>query len=563
MPGSGALRMALGALKDSTTLGLATLNTHYRELEMAIILATNHSESPPKERHINAIFTMISASRPRSNIAHCIRILGRRLSKTNNWAVALKTLIVIHRALRQVGPTFRNELFNYGRSKSHVLYLSNFKDNSSQNAWDYSAWVRAYALFLEERLECFYALKFDVETECSRMGELDTADLLEQLPSLQQLLSSLLACQPQGAAGSNCIIQLALSLVAGESIRIFNAINDATFNLVDKFFGMKQHHTLRALEIYRKARQQASNLSEFYEVCKGLDPRGAESFVKIEQSPSFFLTAMEEFVKGAPRASTDRREMVLYSNPAPKALLALEYKTTPEVQRPPPLYSSLSKPVKLEMATYAPTVDLLGPKNTTPIAYTAHVENPLALTFIPSGTQNVTASCGHDVANGITGTSKLPASGELDAANGITGWELALVTEPISIAGSNLDGGQTKFAWDGSYENVLETCGMQNMNASERQGTQKGSYNSRKVVPNPFDAQQDIYDAPNMISMAPFKMEFKAHQQHDFMIQQQMMANQQHQPLNPFSYPSEDMQIQPYGLCLPFQSPPLPYKVRI
>ncbi|KAL4179875.1 hypothetical protein AMTRI_Chr13g89400 [Amborella trichopoda] len=380
------------------------------------------------------------------------------------------------------------------------------------------------------------------------MGELDKADLLKQLPSLEQLLSRLLACQPQGAAGTNCIIQLALSLVAGESIRIFNAINDATFNLVDKFFGMKQHHTLRALEIYRKARQQdlcfyyffsllyASNLSEFYEVCKGLDPRGAESFVKIERSPSFFLTAMEEFVKGAPRASTHQREM---------------YKKTPEVQRPPPLNSSLSKPVKLEMPTYASTVDLLGPKNTTPIAYTAHVENPLALAFIPSGTQNFTASCGHDVANGITGTSKLPAFGGLDAANGITGWELALVTEPISIAGSNLDGGQTKFAWDGSYENVLETWGMQNMNASERQGTQKGSYNSRKVVPNPFDVQQDIFDAPNMISMAPFKMEFK------------MMANQQHQPLNPFSYPSEDMQIQPYGLCLPFQSPPLPYTVRI
>ncbi|XP_020532197.1 putative clathrin assembly protein At5g35200 isoform X2 [Amborella trichopoda] len=215
-----------------------------------------------------------------------------------------------------------------------------------------------------------------------RMGELDTADL--QLPSLQQLLSRLLACQPQRAAGTNCIIQLALSLVAGESTRIFNAINDATFNLVDKFFGMKQHHTLRALDIYWKARQQ------------GLDPRGAESFVKIEQSPSFFLTAMEEFVKGAPRVSTDRREMVLYSNPAPKALLALEYKKTPEVQPPPPLYSSLSKPVKLEMPTYAPTVDLLGPKNTTPIAYTAHVENPLALAFIPSGTQNVTASCVHD-----------------------------------------------------------------------------------------------------------------------------------------------------------------------
>ena len=33
------------------------------------------------------------------------------------------------------------------------------------SAWDYSAWVRTYALFLEERLECFRVLKYDIETD--------------------------------------------------------------------------------------------------------------------------------------------------------------------------------------------------------------------------------------------------------------------------------------------------------------------------------------------------------------------------------------------------------------
>lgn len=32
-------------------------------------------------------------------------------------------------------------------------------------AWDCSAWVRTYALFLEERLECFRILKYDIESE--------------------------------------------------------------------------------------------------------------------------------------------------------------------------------------------------------------------------------------------------------------------------------------------------------------------------------------------------------------------------------------------------------------
>lgn len=73
-----------------------------------------------------------------------------------------------------------------------MLNLAHFKDDSSPNgahsswntntffeifccdsmtdvnfyaAWDYSAWVRTYALFLEERMECFRILKYDVETD--------------------------------------------------------------------------------------------------------------------------------------------------------------------------------------------------------------------------------------------------------------------------------------------------------------------------------------------------------------------------------------------------------------
>lgn len=34
-------------------------------------------------------------------------------------------------------------------------------------AWNYSVWVRGYALYLEERVECFNALKYDVDKDQS------------------------------------------------------------------------------------------------------------------------------------------------------------------------------------------------------------------------------------------------------------------------------------------------------------------------------------------------------------------------------------------------------------
>jgi len=42
----------------------------------------------------------------------------------------LKTLIVIHRTLREGDPTFREEMLNYSH-RGHILQISNFKDDSS------------------------------------------------------------------------------------------------------------------------------------------------------------------------------------------------------------------------------------------------------------------------------------------------------------------------------------------------------------------------------------------------------------------------------------------------
>ncbi|KAI3513815.1 hypothetical protein L1887_11997 [Cichorium endivia] len=523
---------------DSDRLRISSkVSSDYKELDINIVKATNHVERPAKEKHIRAIFAAISATRPRADVAYCIHALARRLSKTHNWAVALKTLIVIHRALREVDPTFQEELLNYGRSRNHVLNLSYFKDDSSPNAWDYSGWVRTYALYLEERLECFRVLKYDVETERPRTKDLDTPDLLEQLPALQQLLFRVLGCQPQGAAVHNFVIQLALSMVATESIKIYNAISDGSVNLVDKFFEMQRHDALKALDIYRRAGQQAERLSEFYEICKNLDVGRGERFIKIEQPPSSFLQAMEEYVKEAPRASTVRKDL----DSKPKTILAIEYKKETEVQEKkpetPPPAEPVPEPVQVEVAAAKPPPDLLGLDDPVIEASEFDQKNSLALAIVPVVDQ--------------------PTSTTTTSVNGTTGWELALVTAPSSNAStafaSKLAGGLDKLTLDSLYDDAIRRTN-QNQTASFNpweHGPLAGTMMPpQQTQPDPFYGSTAL-TAPHNIQMTMAQ----AHQQQAFMFQQQqmMMMAPPQQSSNPFANPYGPTP-HPYGSGVPVQS---------
>ncbi|THU48943.1 hypothetical protein C4D60_Mb06t04320 [Musa balbisiana] len=504
------------------------------ELDIAIVKATNHVERPAKEKYIRAIFYAISAARPRADVAYCIHALARRLAKTHNWAVALKTLIVIHRALREVDPTFREELINYGRSRNHMLNLAHFKDDSSAYAWDYSAWVRTYALYIEERLECFHVLKYDVETDPPRTKDLETAELLEQLPSLQLLQHRLLGCQPQGAACHNVIIHHALSMVVEESTKIYNSISDGIINMVDKFFEMQRHDAVRALDIQKS--RSTERLSEFYEVCKSMDIRRGEKFIKIEQPPASFFTAMEDYVRDAPRASTVRKDQSRDDkDAASKVVLAIEYKKTLEEEEAPPPPPPQPEPIKVEapVSVVSEQTDLLGLNGATPVASELDNKNAMALAIVP--VDNVPSSA---------------TSSSLNPENGTTGWELALVTAPSSnesaVTSSKLGGGFDKLTLDSLYDDA------------ERRANQNVSYNPwemgrmagpmmQPVVHDPFYASNAVA-APHFVQMAAM-----AQQQQAFLLQQQMMmSGQQPQqtPLNPFGNPYADVS---YASGVPLQ----------
>ncbi|KAG8069951.1 hypothetical protein GUJ93_ZPchr0006g46105 [Zizania palustris] len=433
----GSWRKAYGALKDSTKVGLAKVNSDFKELDIAIVKATNHVECPPKERHVRKIFFATSINRPRADISYCIYALARRLSKTKNWIVALKTLIVVHRLLREGDPTFKEEFLAYSH-RGNVLQIANFKDDSSPLAWDCSAWVRTYGRFLEERLECFRILKFDIETErlmkssqCtskahSRTRTLPCPDLMEHLPALQQLLFRLMGCQPEGAACTNYLIQYALALALKESFKIYCAINDGIINLVDMFFDMPKYDAIKALSIYKRAGLQAENLADFYDFCKQLELARTFQFPTLRQPPPTFLVTMEEYIREAPRpfiksVENGERKLLTYNQEAPKEpeKPAEEEKDEPaeSQQEPEP-----QPEPEQEHKTPETTADLLNlDAEMNSSAAELEENNALALAIVAPGDQSKVSTC-QGLFSGDT-----------------SGWELALVTAPSSHTSQSVE----------------------------------------------------------------------------------------------------------------------------
>lgn len=146
------IRKAIGAVKDQTSIGIAKVASNLApELEVAIVKATSHDDDPAEEKHMRTILNLTSYSRGYVNA--CVTVVSRRLGKTRDWIVALKCLSLIHRLLNEGDPMFQEEILYATRRGTRLLNMSDFRDEAHSSSWDHSAFVRTYAMYLDQRLE--------------------------------------------------------------------------------------------------------------------------------------------------------------------------------------------------------------------------------------------------------------------------------------------------------------------------------------------------------------------------------------------------------------------------
>lgn len=311
---SSKLKKAIGAVKDRTSISLAKVSSYNTSnLDVAVLKATTHTNVPMEDRHVHEILRLVSSNKVYA--AACARAIGKRISRTRNWIVALKSLLLVLRIFQDGDPYFPREVLHAMKRGAKILNLSSFRDDSNSSPWDFTAFVRTFALYLDERLDCFLTGKLQrrftycqnrrVSDDCSRsrrggneaVRDMKPTMLLDKVANWQRLLERAIATRPTGAAKMNRFVQLSLYAIVQESFELYKDISDGLSLLLDSFYNLHYQNCLIAYQICVKARKQQEELTAFYTSCKSLGIGRTSEYPNVRTIQLEVIETLQEFLK--------------------------------------------------------------------------------------------------------------------------------------------------------------------------------------------------------------------------------------------------------------------------
>uniref|UniRef100_A0A0E0KXP3 ENTH domain-containing protein n=1 Tax=Oryza punctata TaxID=4537 RepID=A0A0E0KXP3_ORYPU len=473
-----SIRKALGAVKDQTSIGIAKVSAAVApELDVAIVRATSHEDAPAEDRHVREVITLTAHSRPYT--AACAASLSRRLSRTRDYVVAAKCLALVHRLVADGDPHFRHDLVRpAGRRGAPMLaLLAEFRDEAHSASWDHSAFVRAYALYLDHRARFLISLlpaprsvRFADETESSptpaatatSVQEMDTEALLGRALQLRQLLDRFLACRPSGAARQSRVVLATLYPMVKESTQLCSDVAVVLAVLLDRFFDTDYPDCVKVFEAHVSTAKQTDDLLAFYGWCDDVGLARPADFADVKRIDDKLLETLEQFVRERGRAGQSspppwQQQQQPARSDEPdmngiKALPAPEHHSAEPSRSAPEKVAPVAKKTPEQMAPAPPQtgdlVDLRQPVEDDQ-------ENKLALALF-SGTPaaNGTENGGwvafpSDDAPEVTSAWQTPA-----AEAGKADWELALVetASNLSRQKASMGGGLDPLLLHGMYD---------------------------------------------------------------------------------------------------------------
>lgn len=537
------IRKAIGTVKDQTSIGIAKVASNVApELEVAVVKATSHNDDPASEKYIREILRLTSFSR--GYVSACVSVVSRRLGKTRDWIVALKCLMLIHRLLNDGDAVFQQEIMYATRRGTRLLNMSDFRDEAHSSSWDHSAFVRTYALYLDQRLEmmCFERKVNGNGGEIERHGsreeqqwrsppssnrgnnydysefrdepvngmrrsrssgdvrestqdkkdvtpvrEMKLERIFGKMSHLQRLFDRFLSCRPTGLAKNERMVLVALYPMVRESFKLYADICDVLAVLLDRFFDMEQPDCVKAFDAYASAAKQIDELMGFYNWCKEIGVARSSEYPEVQRITAKLLDTLEEFVRDRAKA-VKSPERKVESQPVPEEQPVPdmnEIKALPPPENyapPPPPEPEPPKPVVQE------TADLVDLREEGVTADDQGNKFALALFAGPVG-NNTNGSWEAFPSNGepeVTSAWQNPA-----AESGKADWELALVESAshLSHQKATLGGGLDPLLLNGMYDS-----GIVRQHASTAQLT--GGSASSVALPGPGKTTTPVLALP-------------------------------------------------------------------
>lgn len=538
------IRKAIGTVKDQASIGIAKVASNMApELEVAIVKATSHDDDPASEKYIREILHLNSLSRGYVNA--CVVAISKRLGKTRDWIVALKCLMLIHRLLNDGDAVFQQEIMFATRKGTRLLNLSDFRDEAHSNSWDHSAFVRTYALYLDQRLELMvydrkqsghgvemrgFGSREDLhnyrsppgsnrgyddfneirdrqgygmprsqssgDVRESTDGRKDLTPLREMKPErvlgkmghLQRLFDRFLSCRPTGLAKNERMILVALYAMVKESFKFYADVCEVLAVLLDKFFDMEYQDCVKAFDAYASSAKQIDELVGFYNWCKDVGVARSSEYPEVQKITSKLLETLGEFVRDRAKAmkSPERKveiEPVAQEEEPVSDVNQIKALPPPEnYTPPPPPEPEMPKPIVQE------TRDLVDLRDEGVTADDQGNKFALAL-FAGPVANNGNGSWEAFPSNGepeVTSAWQNPAS-----ESGKADWELALVESASNLSKQKaaMGGGLDPLLLNGMYDQ-----GMVRQHVSTNQLS--GGSASSVVLPGPGTSKTPVLALP-------------------------------------------------------------------